>query len=422
MRRHVAGAGKGVGSSALQGSFGGAAVAEMTMSELQEDLEAHLHAWGLRRFTSDEAYFQWQRQGLSTDEIAALHTHVEKKRQGTVEDEVAFYDLSVTPRILPVLYSQRYDYYLAIGPLVASRLAEAATILDVGCGPGILTTYYARRYPRARVIGLDRSRASIDVGQQQAHAFDLGNVQFECVDLDAGLLGGTYDCIVATHALVQSEQNPGLPSSSWRSFERARDASAQSAFERRTGLAPRLDRLVAAMVPAGRMIVFEKTRQLARRIPLQRALAARGLNLAEPPKPVRYSLVEEVSDDGPFFVLRGGQGHAVAWDEQPEHDEGRPFDQATALSVRPAADVPLYENHWPSAQRAWEQLKDKKVLREDNAEETDGRQLHVELGTAEGLRYLYCANTFDQRQLVIVESARAAMLHTYYQEIIQGSA
>jgi hypothetical protein len=86
------------------------------------------------------------------------------------------------------------------------------------------------------------------------------------------------------------------------------------------------------------------------------------------------------------------------------------------------AEVPLYENHWPSAQDAWERLNDKKVIREDTAEESDGRQLHVELGTTEGLRYLYCANTFDQRQLVIVESARAEMLHTYYQEIIQGSA
>ena len=170
------------------------------------------------------------------------------------------------------------------------------------------------------------------------------------------------------------------------------------------------------------MLVFEKTRQLARRIPLQRALAARGLALSESPQPVRYALVEEVSDDGPFYVLRGGQGHAVAWDEQPEHDEGCPFDTATASFVRPAADVPLYENHWPSVQRAWEHLKDKKVLREDDAEEADGRQLHVELGTTEGFRYLYCANTFDQRQLVIVEAARAAMLHTYYQEIIQGSA
>ena len=389
---------------------------------MQDDLDAHLDEWGLRRFTSDEAYFQWQRQALSSADIAALHAHVEQKRRGTSEDDTAFYDLSAGPRILPVLYSQRYDYYRIIGRLVADRLAETLTILDFGCGPGILTTYYARRYPKAHVIGLDRSPVCVVEAQRKAEILGLRNIQFQCVDLDSHTLTAAYDGIVATHALVQSEQDPGLPSRRWTTFEREQDATAQSTFERRTGVGPRLDRLVGAMAPEGRMIVFEKTRQLARRIPLQRALAARGLHLLEQPQLIRYALVEEIADDGPFFVLQREAAHAIAWNEQPEPDQGLPFDRARAQSGVRAADIPLYENHWPSAQQAWEHLRDKTVIREDTSEESDGRQLHVELGTTEGLRYLYCANTFDQRQLVIVDSARAEMLHTYYQEIIQGSA
>jgi SAM-dependent methyltransferase len=359
---------------------------------------------------------------LSAEDLTALHAHVEKKRQGSSDDEAAFYDLSAAPGILPVLYSQRYDYYAAVGPLVAAELEHAATILDFGCGPGILTTFYARRCPQARVIGIDRSRASIAMARRKAEDLHLDNVEFEYADLDYKPTRGGYDCAVATHVLVQSEQDPGVPSVSWRTFERAHDASAQSAFERRTGLGLRLDHLTTAVRPGGKVIVFEKTRQLARRIPLQRAMAARALSLVQPPKPVRYALVEDVTDDGPLFVLRKGESRHMAWDESPEPDAGPPFDRAGARSRPSAPDVPLYENHWPSAQRAWEQLDQKTVMREDTAEESDGRQLHVELGTAEGLRYLYCANTFDQRQLVLVEPARAALLHTYYQEIIQGSA
>ena len=52
------------------------------------------------------------------------------------------------------------------------------------------------------------------------------------------------------------------------------------------------------------MIVFEKTRQLSRRVPFQRALAGRGLRLVEAPEPIRYQLVEEVSDDGPLYFMR----------------------------------------------------------------------------------------------------------------------
>jgi hypothetical protein len=84
-------------------------------------------------------------------------------------------------------------------------------------------------------------------------------------------------------------------------------------------------------------------------------------------------------------------------------------------------DAPLYENHWPSAQGVWEQLHEKRLLKDTTRQESDGRQLHVELGQAEEGVYLYCANTFDQRQLVIVEPARALMLESYYQQIVNGA-
>jgi SAM-dependent methyltransferase len=389
---------------------------------LQEALHDHLAQWGLRLFSSDQAYARWQRQELSPDELSALHQQVERKRHGSSASETAFYDLTASPRILPVLYSQRYEYYVAIGRIVEAHLGEAMTILDFGCGPGILTTFYARRLPHAEVTGIDRSAACIAQAQRKADELGLKNVRFVCADLLEGPAVGTYERVVATHALVQSEQDRGLPSISWRTFERARDAQAQAAFEDRTGLGRRLDRVAAALVPTGRLIVFEKTRQLSRRIPLQRAFAVRGLKPLEPPCPIRYSLVEEVSDDGPLFVLALGEEPAYAWTEDPEPDEGLPFDRVALTSRSSGPEAPLYENHWPSAQRAWEQLHDRKVIKEATAEESDGRQLHVELGTTEGYRYLYCANTFDQRQLVIVEPEQAALLHTYYQEIIQGSA
>jgi hypothetical protein len=82
--------------------------------------------------------------------------------------------------------------------------------------------------------------------------------------------------------------------------------------------------------------------------------------------------------------------------------------------------MPLYENHWPSAQHVWEQLGDKHFLKETTRQEPDGRQLHVELGQAEEGVYLYFANTLDQRQLVLVEPARKTMLESYYQEILNS--
>ena len=393
----------------------------MNNDSLLQSLHSHLAGWGLRQFTSDETYFQWQRETLSPAAIAALRRQVEQKRGGSSADEVLFYDATAQPNILPVLYSQQYDYYLAIGSRVADRISSAQSILDVGCGVGILTTFYARQYPDKAFIGIDRSPASIARAQEQAKALGLTNVKFECLDLAHTAPTRSFDLILTTHALVQAELDPGIPSRRWNTFERTGEGQQQADFERRTGIDTRLDRMSVLLSVHGRIIVFEKTRQLARRVPLQRALAARDLGLIEQPELIRYRLVEEVADDGPFYVLGRGATGQLLWDESPEPDEGRPFDRATLKTGLPDPDAPLYENHWPSAQRTWEQLHDKHLLKETTCQEPDGRQLHIELGQAEEGVYLYCANTLDQRQLVLVEPARTAMLESYYQKIASGA-
>jgi SAM-dependent methyltransferase len=394
----------------------------MTNDSLLRSLHSHLGWWELKRFTSDADYFAWQRKRLSLAALIQLNRQVERKQGGQRGDEVAFYDLIAQPQILSVLYSQRYEYYWEIGSLVVVRLGDADRILDFGCGVGILTTFYAIQCPEKQFVGVDRSPASIAVAREKARELGLRNLRFECADIESENIAGSYDLIVATHALVQAEQDPGIPSRNWQTFERAVDPERQAAFEQRTGIDVRLDRLNALLVQKGRMIVFEKTRQLARRVPLQRALAARNLCLAEQPELIRYRLVEEVADDGPLYVLEKGALRKHHWDESPEPDEGRPFDRTQFKTGSTDRNTPLYENHWPSTQRVWEQLNEKRLLKEVTRHEPDGRQLHVELGQAEEGAYLYCANTFDQRQLVIVEPASAVILDSYYQEIVTGAS
>ena len=392
----------------------------MTDTLLRQSLRDHLTWWGLRHFTSDRDYFLWQRQQLSVEELNQLTIYAERKRTGDHVDETAFYDLTAHPTIYPVLYSQRYEYYEAIGLRTMAHLGKAHDILDFGCGLGILTTFYARRFPDANLVGIDRSAASIAIAQQKAKELGLRNLRFLCLDVQTEPLSGSFDLVLATHALLQAEQDPGIPSESWRTFDRGVDPVQQMVFEKRTGLASRLDRLCQVLRPHGRMIVSEKTRQLARRVPLQRALAGRGLQLVQPADPIQYRSIEEVVEDGPFYVLSNGTQTTVAWDELPELDDGSLITLNAMLANSIASNAPLYENHGPSAQVAWEELLERTITREVTREEPDGRQVHVELGIVDETHYLYCANTFDQRQLVMMEEARATLLEAYYQEILRG--
>ncbi len=387
--------------------------------EIRRTLRDHLAWWGLKHFTSDLDYFAWQRRQLSSDDLRRLSHDAERKREGDRHDEIAFYDRTASPTIFPVLYSQRYEFYREVGQRMCASLALGEKVLDVGCGVGILTTFYARQFPEKSFVGIDRSPVSIAVAQQKAAELRLGNVRFECVDAEADSLPGFYDSVIATHALMQAEHDVGLPSFSWRTFEREHDPSRQTSFEQRTRLALRLDRVCDVLRPRGRLILCEKTRQLARRVPFQRSLARRGFGLVEPAEGIHYRSVEDVVDDGPFYLVQRGLQDSSVWDEMPERDEGLPFAQGTVHCVSDP-EKPLYENHWPSAQGVWENLRDRVVVEEATRQDPDGRQVHVERGTAGEFSYLYCANTFDQRQVMIDKRTRPAMIDAYYQEIIRG--
>ncbi|MGE0643008.1 MAG: methyltransferase domain-containing protein [Nitrospira sp.] len=391
----------------------------MTINSLRPVLHEHLAWWGLRHVTSDHDYFDWQRQQLSPEELTQLTSLAERKRAGDCLDEIAFYDRTASSRIYPVLYSQRYEYYEEVGRRVCAAIGSANTVLDFGCGLGVLTTFYARQFPEKNFVGLDRSPGSIAVAQKKAEALRLDNLRFECMDAERDALPGLYDLVIATHVLMQAEQDPGVPSRSWQTFERGHDLSQQTSFEQRTGLGKRLDRVCEVLGPNGRMIVSEKTRQLARRVPFQRALSSRGFRLVRPASDIHYRSIEEAVDDGPFYVLQRGLREASSWDEGPEPDTSPPFDQDMTLPIHDP-EGPLYENHRPSGQRVWEELRDRAVVEETTRQESDGRQVHVERGTSDNFSYLYCANTFDQRQVVIVERARSTMIDAYYQEIIRG--
>ncbi len=483
------------------------------MSELT--IERHLANWGLRAWPDEASYHAWQRQALSEERLRLLqHTTEQRRAGGDARADQALYDLAASPDVLPVLHSQRYGYYQALGPAVANRLDGARRVLDVGCGVGILITWYAARFPAIVFLGLDRSRPSLEAARRFAEARRLKNVSFQECDVSRQELPAGFDTIVATQALFQSETDPGLPSRHWATFERDRDTDQQRRLEQRTGIGLRLDRVAQALGVQGRIVLFEKAAHCGRRVLFQRALGARGFAPVESPRLLTYAELGESVEDGPLYVLRRGDAPvpALVFDETvtpdpqrglyrcpgnesadfvyarlPKYDvysgvmaenegardaqyevgrtggglgyvrlmiqgrcEGLMIGPQSLLPLmvelirdewragraeasresrltrfRPEPDggspeqVPVYENHSPAAEDVWRTLPDRVVLREQTDEEEDGRQRHIEYGRCAGnFHYLYWANTYDQRQMVIVDHERRVILEAYYAESV----
>lgn len=489
----------------------------MRTEPLQEALADHLFHWGLRPFLSERDYNGWQRDHLRPAELHQLQLLADVRHKDPTDGEadLAFYEYAAQPTIYPTLYSQRFDYYLTVGTAIASRIEPATRILDAGCGLGILTTFYARQFPSITVVGADRSASSLEVARHQASTLGLAHCSFIHLDLSQDRVPDTFDLIIASHSLLQSESDPGLPSDSWQTFQRSPNQPAQQDFEAHTGLGLRLDALCTVLAPQGRLVLCEKARHLGRRIAFQRALAARGLQLVEPPTPIQYLSIEEVTADGPLYVVTRNNPDPgpLVWDEGPDVDqedcvttmagptaeyiwerlpqrevthkfsfkppgmasgsiewgragilsyfyasrhngfrglqlarctEDRVFPSQLGLALQKAkgdagmivdalqeaftsahvpaapAEMPLYENHQAAAQAMYEALPDRAVCSQHDQQQPDGKQLHVELGQAGDLVYVYCANTFDQRQLVLIEPSRRSVLEQYYRELTGG--
>ena len=476
------------------------------------DIARHLAQWGLRRFADEESYYAWQRQSLAGERLRLLQQAAQARREAEDADQ-AFYDLAASPDVLPVLYGQRYGYYDVLGPAVADALAGAQRVLDVGCGVGILTTWYATRLPQVTFVGIDRSLKSIEMARQFAQSHQLENVSFHHCEIPAHDIPGSFDAIVATQAIFQSESDPGLPSRSWTTFERDRDARQQQDLEERTGIGPRLDRLLQVLEPSGRVVFFEKAVHLGRRVLFQRALETRGCVPVAEPQLLTYSELGEPVEDGPLYVVQrnpavpamefreivqqdfqqglyrcqgaraefvyarlpkydvrseqvktnlveqdgrcetgqtdGGLGYVrlilhgkfsglllgtMEWfplmAELVRHElkQGRESIETRLTRIWPEPesgqpeDSPLYENHSLAAEKVWRRLPDRVVLRQQTNEEADGRQRHIEYGRCDrNFHYLYWANTFDQRQIVIMDRERSALLETYYSEALGGT-
>jgi len=81
-------------------------------------------------------------------------------------------------------------------------------ILDIGCGPGLLTIVLARMYPKAQVIGMDKDASAIASAKSNlaASSDKARNIEFVVGDVQEKLPDGSFDLIYASVALMYVQQ------------------------------------------------------------------------------------------------------------------------------------------------------------------------------------------------------------------------
>ncbi len=54
---------------------------------------------------------------------------------------------------------------------IGQYLPESGQILDMGCGFGLFSLYYAKKFPGLSIIGIDINEARIQMAQKSCHSY-----------------------------------------------------------------------------------------------------------------------------------------------------------------------------------------------------------------------------------------------------------
>jgi SAM-dependent methyltransferase len=159
---------------------------------------------------------------------------------------------------------------------IGQYLPLRGAILDVGCGFGLFSLYYARLAPERRLHGLDLNPRRIDLARRAARRLGLANVRYEVGDACAfdgrGPYAAAYMLDIVHH--VPPEAVP-----------------------------PLLARLHEALVPGGMLLV----KDVDTRPTYKRRFTWALDRLLDPRSPVRYWPAEDLTEaleDAGFLVRR----------------------------------------------------------------------------------------------------------------------
>ena len=71
----------------------------------------------------------------------------------------------------------------------------SGNILDIGCGFGLFSLYYAKKFPQLTISGIDINPKRITIAQRASHKLHLHNVNYRVCDVTSFACDQSLDCV-----------------------------------------------------------------------------------------------------------------------------------------------------------------------------------------------------------------------------------
>lgn len=150
----------------------------------------------------------------------------------------------------------------------------ASRLLDVGCGPGVLTCAYASVLPDASVTGVDVVPEAVARAEELAARLGVRNVSFVVGEYTEIEPDG-FDQLVAVAALGDSGLYPSNPPQGGDGFSTVADVDGPGAAFR----SPGVEHLVGRLADGGALLAFDRTPDASQAVRFGAALLHAGIDL-----------------------------------------------------------------------------------------------------------------------------------------------
>jgi 2-polyprenyl-3-methyl-5-hydroxy-6-metoxy-1,4-benzoquinol methylase len=94
---------------------------------------------------------------------------------------------------------------------IGHYLPESGCALDIGCGFGLFSLYYAKWFPNLEIFGIDKNPVWIKLAQQTAEKLSLQNVHYEVADATSLRVGMNFDGVYMLDLVHHISREAVLP-------------------------------------------------------------------------------------------------------------------------------------------------------------------------------------------------------------------
>ena len=81
-------------------------------------------------------------------------------------------------------------------PGVIDKLDAGASVVDIGCGGGVMLTTLAEAFPNSRCVGYDPSPAAVELATARSAEMGLDNIEFVVAGGEDLVAGSNYDLAI----------------------------------------------------------------------------------------------------------------------------------------------------------------------------------------------------------------------------------